>query len=385
MKSMTSTKDEKSQIQAKSASYDCMKANSCVELAEIRKLDSLLNQCESLSCDNLLQHQEVFYYESCSTTQRKYASTSALHKIYSNKTIRAKKKIIGIREDDRKIFKPIRNERYRETSELETKCCSLCEIKHIDKEMTTSQSCINSEKKKNNESMTKTLGCSKCYVFTKFSTNIVKNRCKNSERKHCDCQNNENENFMCETSLTTSNVCNTDEHMKPSSLSSTLNRKLSKKALFKMRKELSDETVKEISCNVRKNSTIVDSLEASIPGSNIFSAKFNVISVNDIDDKLVNICPNSSYSLSRGSSKINQHDIKSEKSESQSQRAKRSKFWKFNSEDDGAGGVKESLLKRSKSAEKKLPEQVETVSSCFHLCVFISFFHILRFKGFIVD
>jgi hypothetical protein len=97
----------------KSVSYDCLKANSCIELADIRKLDSLLNQCESISCENLLLFDEIYNYDLCSATKRKYLSTSALNRILPKNSIRrrAHKKALGICENDTKIIKLIDDKR----------------------------------------------------------------------------------------------------------------------------------------------------------------------------------------------------------------------------------------------------------------------------------
>lgn len=96
----------------KSVSYDCLKASSCIELADIRKLDSLLNQCESISCDNLLLCDEIYNYDMCTTT-KKYLSTSALNRILPKNSIRrrAHKKALGICENDTKIIKLIDDKR----------------------------------------------------------------------------------------------------------------------------------------------------------------------------------------------------------------------------------------------------------------------------------
>lgn len=100
----------------KSVSCDNLKANSCIELADIRKLDSLLNQCESISCDNLLLFDDIYNYDLCRMNRRKYASTSAINKILPKNSIRrrAHKKVLGIRESDTKIIKfldDVRNHR----------------------------------------------------------------------------------------------------------------------------------------------------------------------------------------------------------------------------------------------------------------------------------
>ncbi|CAG9800325.1 unnamed protein product [Chironomus riparius] len=99
--------NHKLQSLGKSVSCDNLKANSCIELADIRKLDSLLNQCESISCDNLLLYDDIYNYDLCQTNRRKYASTSAINKILPKNSIRrrAHKKVLGIRESDTKIIK----------------------------------------------------------------------------------------------------------------------------------------------------------------------------------------------------------------------------------------------------------------------------------------
>lgn len=100
----------------KSVSCDNLKANSCIELADIRKLDSLLNQCESISCDNLLLLDDIYNYDLCRMNRRKYASTSAINKVLPKNSIRrrAHKKVLSIRESDTKIIKfldDVRNHR----------------------------------------------------------------------------------------------------------------------------------------------------------------------------------------------------------------------------------------------------------------------------------
>lgn len=111
-KSADSGTSQKLHQLGKSVSYDCLKFSSCLELADIRKLDSLLNQCESISCDNLLLCDEIYNYDLCTTT-KKYVSTSALHRILPKNSIRrrAHKKALGICENDTKIIKLIDDKR----------------------------------------------------------------------------------------------------------------------------------------------------------------------------------------------------------------------------------------------------------------------------------
>lgn len=114
----------------KSVSCDNLKANSCIELADIRKLDSLLNQCESISCDNLLLLDDIYNYDMCHANRRKYASTSAINKILPKNSIRrrAHKKVLGIRESDTKIIKFLDDKRNRDVDVSDGKLTNCCDL-----------------------------------------------------------------------------------------------------------------------------------------------------------------------------------------------------------------------------------------------------------------
>jgi hypothetical protein len=118
----------------KSVSCDNLKANSCIELADIRKLDSLLNQCESISCDNLLLLDDIYNYDMCHANRRKYASTSAINKILPKNSIRrrAHKKVLGIRESDTKIIKFLDDKRNRDEDVSYGKLTNCCDLNNDD-------------------------------------------------------------------------------------------------------------------------------------------------------------------------------------------------------------------------------------------------------------
>lgn len=352
------------QSQGKSVSCDCIRASSCIELAEIRKLDSLLNQCESISCDNLLLYDEIYNYDLCAATKRKYASTSALHKILPKNSIRRRthKKVLAIREIDTKIIKLIDNKGQRDeaptTAGELTKCDDVTQscfdlmqhqpVNYCDKTIQTSYSDLYG---KATDDVCKYLSVDgPC----KSQTQPMQDKRKKGKRKQCSCRDYENLNFICETSLMTP----------PKNCSPAL---LPKKPL------LHDKSSAERSSRFTKqNNLTVDDDEYAVNGNESDGCHENC--VININDKTVDVLPillNSSYSP--GATTRAGTDGKSDKSETQSQKSKRSKFSpsfisrkltsRLNShDDDGAGGVKESLLGRSsRSAEKKLPEPVETV------------------------
>lgn len=364
------------QSQGKSVSCGCIKANSCLELADIRKLDSLLNQCESISCDNLLLYDEIYNYDLCAASKRKYVSTSDLHKILPKNSIRrrAHKKVLGFRENDTKIIKLIDDKRQRD----ETAAATAGELTKCDD---VTQSCSDLMQHQPINCCDKTIQtsygdlyatddvCSK-YLSVSGSCNNQPQRTqdkrKKGKRKLCSCRDYENVNFICETSLSTP----------PKNCSPLLH---PKKLLLhdKSSAGQSNRFTKQ------KNMTVDDD-ECTANGNNSDGCHENrVINIKDKSVEIYPITLNSSYSpnaMPRGGT-----DAKSEKSETQSQKSKRSKFSPSfisrkltsrlnSSEDDGAGGVKESLLGRSsKSAEKKLPEPVETV------CIFCRSFDFLSF------
>lgn len=370
-------------MSGKSVSCDAIKANSCIELADIRKLDSLLNQCESISCDNLLLYDEIYNYDLCTATKRKYVSTSALHVLLPKNSIRrrAHKKVLGIREQDSKIIKLIDDKRHREietggaetvTGGKMTKCTDTERLVDVgpdeeaDDDLLRTQSCSNllyQPLPAPTPAITainccdKTIQTSYGELFGHVESVACKylaadGTCNNqiqqtqdsrkkAKRKQCSCRNYENVNFICETSLSTPP-------------------KAPKKSLLQLMKEKSDEKSSRSRLMKQKASILMDD---------------EVININEKPAETFTISLNSPHSQSmtpRGTSTNLHHDSNAEKSETQSQKSKRSKFSPSfisrkltsrlnSSEDDGAGGVKESLLGRSKSTEKKLPEPVETV------------------------
>lgn len=194
--------------------------------------------------------------------------------------------------------------------------------------------------------------------------------CKKERRKQCSCRDYRSVN-------TTKTICETSLSTVPSN----------SKSRAPQKRALRDEKSTSGKYNrlLKQKNTIIDDYDASGSGLDGGSKhgegchEHRVININ----KSVEIIPislNSPY-CSRPttphlgtSSNLHHHDV--EKSETQSQKSKRSKFSpsfisrkltsRLNSSelDDGAGGAKESLLGRGKSAEKKLPEPVETV--CIH-------------------
>jgi hypothetical protein len=359
------------QSQGKSVSCGCIKANSCIELADIRKLDSLLNQCESISCDNLLLYDEIYNYDLCAATKRKYVSTSALHRLLPKNSIRrrAHKKALGFCENDIKIIKLIDDKRQRDQAEPTATAGELtkCDI--------VTQSCSDLMQHQPINCCDKTIQTSYGDLYNADNDKDVcsiylsadgpcnnqpqptQDKRKKSKRKQCSCRDYENVNIICETSLSTP----------PKNCSPSLR---PKKSLLHDKSSVAAERGSRFT--KQKNMTVDDD-ECAANGNNSDGCHENrVININDKPVEIFPILLNSSYSpcaTSRGGG----NDGKSEKSETQSQKSKRSKFSPSfisrkltsrlnSSEDDGAGGVKESLLGRcSKSAEKKLPEPVETV------------------------
>ena len=416
--------------QGKSVSCDCIKANSCIELADIRKLDSLLNQCESISCDNLLLLDEIYNYDLCAATKRKYASTSALHKILPKNSIRrrAHKKVLGIRENDSKIINFIDNKRQRDTDDVETdgemtKGCEVNNDKCVDVDenlllrtqsctsllnptaMSTPTTTITDTTASTIAAATAIICCDKTIqtsygdlyghpedIVCKYLSTDGGGACNNqiqptqdkrkkAKRKQCSCRNYENVNFICETSLTTTPPNTTVEAATSSPAPSFSGKSLNPtiKSLMQLKRDKSDDRSSSGRSNrfTKQTNLTIDDEECGALSENAGLNESIESRVININEKLVEFFPislNSSYSQSatpRGTSNNLHHDAKSDKSETQSQKSKRSKFSpsfisrkltsRLNSEDDGAGGVKESLLGRSKSAEKKLPEPVETV------------------------
>lgn len=397
----------------KSVSCDCIKASSCIELADIRKLDSLLNQCESISCDNLLLFDDVYNYDLCATSKRKYVSTSALHRILPKNSIRKRthKKVLSIRENDNKIIKLIDDKRHRGTDvqnvepdgEL-TKCCELNNDKCVEKDVdllgtyscsSLTQHLIIKEISCCDKTMQTSYGDLYCHSDNDECKHLPSDeacnnnhiqhthyKLKKTKRKQCSCRDYENINIICETSLIT--PPKTIEPLKSQSTSASRSFKSNKKTMLQLKKDKSDEKSESgrSSYFKKQKTSILDDDECdmneNVNGHNSDGCYDRVININDKSIEIFPISLNSSYSQSvtpRGASTNLHYDSNADKSETQSQKSKRSKFSpsflsrkltsRRNSEDDDAGGVKESLLGRSKSAEKKLPEPVETV--CIYL------------------
>lgn len=448
----------------KSVSCDNLKANSCIELADIRKLDSLLNQCESISCDNLLLFDDIYNYDLCRANRRKYASTSAINKILPKNSIRrrAHKKVLGIRESDTKIIKFLDDVRNRngtdatpdaspiviidvDEEQMIPQTTNYCDAiddliqddRHTiiccDKNIQTSQINLNATtlspsitKSVTHNASTSTVTVVKCLCGNDKSTSSsspatttaakmtrhvhdhhqhhqhhhhnhhekASLSCKNNNnssskdrRKQCSCRDYKNEEkatnaTICETSLSTIPTTTT-RISRPSSAAVTSHHKKLKS------RERSDEKSTSGKYNrlMKQNNTIIDDDEEGIiVGCETGSAgsknsngegchESRVININ----KSVEIIPislNSPYCSRPATPHLGtslHHDAKSDKSETQSQKSKRSKFSpsfisrkltsRLNSSEleDGAGGAKESLLGRAKSADKKLPDPVETV------------------------
>ena len=334
------------QSRGKSFSCDYIRASSCIELADIRKLDSLLNQCESISCDNLLLYDEVYNYDVCSTSKRKYLSTSALHKILPKNSIRRRthKKVLSIRENDTKIIKLIDDKRQRDdpagyaaaekltnSESIRYSCSDLMQHQPIVCRDRSSHSDLEFCKQSSSQ------------VLCNNQSHLKQVKRKNSKRKQCSCRDYETIDLIRETSLTT--------------------------------------PPKKCSRRFTNSMTFSDD-ECSSNVNNFERCKENiVINLNDASKDIFPTPLNSSYSPNTA--------MVGGECETQSQKSKRSKFSPSfisrkltsrlnSSEDDGAWGVKESLLGRSsKSVEKKLLEPVETVCTFGSLSVQIhsSFFY----------
>jgi hypothetical protein len=409
---------EKRKLQwlGKSVSCDNIKATSCIELADIRKLDSLLNQCESISCDNLLLFDDVYNYDLCRTNRRKYASTSAINKILPKNSIRrrAHKKILGIHESDSKIIKFLDDVRKRsggvemeaEIIEANTEQC-LCDKTNVkashkviyccDKNVQTSQFNLSTATASNasnkSESVTDANASKKCLCLNDESKHVFDSHervsRKKERRKQCSCRDYKNvtiANAICETSLSkaatsasrpaTKRINSKDMDENEKIMSGKLNRLMKQKNTI-----IDDDENGSAICDVEIFVGVEGgSAAAKKNGSNVNGCHENrVININ----KSVEIIPislNSPY-CSRpstpphlGTSSSFHHDAKSDKSETQSQKSKRSKFSpsfisrkltsRLNSSELEDGGAKESLLGRAKSTEKKLPDPVETVCIC---------------------
>ncbi|KAG5678052.1 hypothetical protein PVAND_007755 [Polypedilum vanderplanki] len=434
----------------KSVSCDNVKANSCIELADIRKLDSLLNQCESISCDNLLLLDDIYNYDMCHANRRKYASTSAINKILPKNSIRrrAHKKVLGIRESDTKIIKFLDDKRNHDVGvsyEKLTNCCDLnndnvvvvVDVEHgegnvegvmivdderqkqhqivyeediIDKNGSSDDATItidmfNLEQQSSSSPQMcprSSINCCDKTIQTSYIDLInpppLNNECicqkshmmqkklgpEKDKRKKCTCRDYRNVNnaTICETSLSTVQHSQSKRSHQP------------KKSVL-AKKEKSDDKSQSNKYNrlMKQKNTIIDDddcVSGSIGGEkngtkslggglNDECHESRVININ----QSVEIIPISTANLNiysqpatprLGTSTSLHHDAdKSDTHSQRSQKSRRSKFSpsfisrkltsRLNSSEleDGAGGAKESLLGRAKSAEKKLPEPVETV------------------------
>lgn len=321
----------------KSESYDCVEENSWVELADVRKLDSLLTQCESISCDNILQHQDVFYHEKCFIPERKYSSTSALYGNVSENFKRcqgSKKSDVFLEDRSFKLIeKKLKKVKKVAKNKDEMASSMKLQAKYWDDKTPATKCDMCSETNINNHQKINNLGC-------------LERSC------------------LCETSLTIPSVSQTT---RPSTVSSTpVSNDFTRTPLVQMRQNSRIEQVRQNNRNFQnKDIILVHPREALVTGNN----KNNYETENNL-----RIPSNLSHPRKPASdSKNNQHDNKSVKSETSMRKANNLKFWKFNSDDDGTGDVKESLLGPNKSAEKKMPEQVETVSLKYRHYILLSF------------
>lgn len=64
-----------------------LRSNSCIELSEIRKLDNLLKQCESVSHEDISYETEQFQLYDYCENKRKYSSTGLLSKLTNGKKL----------------------------------------------------------------------------------------------------------------------------------------------------------------------------------------------------------------------------------------------------------------------------------------------------------
>lgn len=471
--------NENRKLQSLDASVSCdnMKANSCIELDDIRKLDSLLNQCESISCDNLLLVDDIYNYDLCRTNRRKYASMSAINRILPKNSIRrrAHKIILGIRESDTKIINFLDGVRNCTSSETDANvvaifpaidlkvsanqmsqnffssnhtnvaqnwrnCCDKnIQTSHINlNTCTKSFSAIVATKATESEKSHK-LSKATCTTTTSSSTMVTRCLCGNNKnssdakmaspknepdyyqkhhqqfyknhyleqqqqmshrkekKKQCTCRDYENVNTICETSLSITPVPTT-QSFRPTSAAVSIRQKNLRDVIAKEKSE-EKPTSGKYNRLIKQRNTIIDdegknevndddggiiigcNIDSSIAGyknGNVDGCLENrVINVNKSVD-IIPISLNSPY-CSRavtphlGTNTNSHHDAKSDKSETISQKSKRSKFspsfitrklmsrLNSNEIDDGVSGAKESLLGRAKSAEKKLPDPVETV------------------------
>lgn len=386
------------------------RASSCIELSEIRKLDSLLNQCESISCDNLLLYDDIYNYDLCKNYKRKYVSTTAINKVPPKNSIkrRTHKKLLGIRENDKKIIKFIDERKqlekidsqndgeFCEKNEIATNttqsCSNLPKILCDKVVQTSSLDLCGSKKAALPNHMTKPKVAIKSSLKkpSKEKSFTIKSNKKTNKRKQCTCRD-----FVCETSLT---IPSQHAQLSSTSLSSSATNPKSVLSAPKCAKKLfttpgsssekpglssgalSNRSFNKFGRLTKQKNTIVDDTDVNENRSDADEKNFcETNRVININEKSIEIIPISSspvsppmsprYHSNGGTNPSTGHDNKSE-SETQSQKLKRSKFSpsfisrkltsRLNSEEE-AGGAKESLLGRNKSVEKKLPEPVETV------------------------
>lgn len=295
-------KSDKSE-QTRNGSYDC------IALDDVRKLDSLLTQCESISCDNLWQHQELFYQEP-TRPERRCSSTSALNEIVSENYKRRQtcKKLNVFHQNDGKLIIPfVENKFNNKTSyvepgkELANFCSLQLRVESLDDKSLIAKCRMCSETKKHTYN-------------TKETESLISKSVINKK--------NGNQCF-CETSLMI----------------------------------VSDHSI-PIKRNLRHEQENQDQdTLAMVCGRNNCSDNINTNQSNDSKRIPLNLS-----NMQISSSKNNQNDTKSNHSETLARKVMSFKYWRVNAEDDGAGGVKESLLGLRRSADKKMPEQVETVS-----------------------
>lgn len=378
----------------KSVSYDCfLRASSCIELADIRKLDSLLNQCESISCDNLLLCDEIYNYELCTTT-KKYLSTSALNRILPKNSIRrrAHKKALGICENDTKIIKLIDDKRtaacdgigsekninnniinnndddddptdveltesyvVNTTELLMTQSCT--NLMHEQVPTETSSCCdktIQTSFSDLNGSQSSILGDITCKYLhhddgaAKTTTTICLNSSHHRRQlphkvkpKRCQCRKSDNEkapsshNVICETSLTT-------PPSRPAHLQSKIKAELRPHAIAHSNTPPRQKSLLQPSkCNrfTRQPATIVYDEDPQCTASNLNqnsagdSHDNRMLNINETSIEIIPISKqnsNYSHSLSPKGTSNNLHlDAKSDRSETQSQRSLKSKRSKF--------------------------------------------------------
>lgn len=384
-------------VQIISCQNEGPRASSCIELSEIRKLDSLLNQCESISCDNLLLYDDIYNYDLCKNHKRKSLSTTAIDKVPPKNSIkrRTHKKLLGIREHDKKIINYI-NDKKQNLQYDDEKSSS---ENHVHNDVTQSCSNLVCEENERCDKIIQTSSLDFAVDEVKvsppkvFKSNLKKvqhPKASSIKKKRCTCRD-----YMCETSLTIPQK--PIQNASPSSLSSVatysnstkLNNRHStnakKSSLIKrINSSENNKSFNKFGRLSKQKNTVVDDNDDTYDHHNVERVEHSHNRIININEATIEIIPISTDVGSPSTSPrcVNGADVKSEtKSETQSQKSKRSKFSplfisrkltsRFNSEEDNYGGAKESLLGRNKSVEKKLPEPVETVCK-FLMNIFFS-------------